>query len=221
MEAAYEELLLPSSDSAPPLYRVRTLDESGRAISVPEASLRPLWTLNRETSGWSLSNRRSGPRGAALLTVRRAESGAWSLVDQTSVAGSEALFSDGGPQTKIEVASAKAGGDASLVPILLVLEDGAWKFGGDGASSSFEPPLAPLPKDENPPLKFTRGEKVEVGALDEGYVGSWYAAEIIATSGGDVGKVRIQFDTLEGMPATPRHHPVRARVRAACARFAD
>ena len=197
VEAAFEELVLPERDADEPRYQLRLLDESNKVVRLAASSMRPMWNLNQATSGWSLANRRSGPCGAALLTVRRADDGAWSLDQQVNLSGPEPIFSDGGAPTKIEKAAAKAAADPSAVPILLLQEDGAWKFGGDGSSSSFQPPLAPLPKDENPPLKFSRGEKVEVGALDEGYVGSWYAAEIIATSGGEPGHVQIRFDTLQ------------------------
>jgi len=89
-------------------------------VRLAEAALRPMWNLNRETLGWSLASRRSGPSAAALLTVRRTDGG-WTLVDQVSISGQEPVFSDGGgAPTKIERAAAKAGNDPSHVPVLLL-----------------------------------------------------------------------------------------------------
>ena len=181
-----------------------TVDKQ-ESIKLKGSMMRPMWAFNRQTSGWSIANKRSGPRGAALVMMRHTPKGAsaFSIVDQVTVQGKENTFSDGGPLTKIEKAAAKAANDPSLVPILLVQEDGAWRFGGDG-NAEFAPPLAPLPKDENPPLQWKKGEKVEVGALDEGYVGSWYEAEIIALSGGpEPGHVQVSFDTLTEEDGSP------------------
>ena len=61
------------------------------------------------------------------------------------------------------------------------MRDGAWVFGGDG-TPGFEPPLAPLPVEESPPKFWSKGDKVEVGPTDEGYVGSWFAGVIVDTS---------------------------------------
>ena len=58
---------------------------------------------------------------------------------------------------------------------------------------------AAAPRDEAPNLKLVKGEKVEVGAQDEGYVGSWYEASIlkVGTHGENAGLVQVQFDHLE------------------------
>ena len=85
--------------------------------------------------------------------------------------------------------------------MLLKQEDGAWSFGGDG-TKDFVSPLAPLPKDEHM-TKYAVGDKVEVGPTDEGYVGSWYAAKVIATSGGKPGELHLEYTTLEESEGVP------------------
>ena len=136
--------------------------------------------------------------------MAQAAGGGWRIVDQIDVAGTDAPFAaDGAPPTRLEKAAARATADASLVPILLSMRDGAWAFGGDG-SAGFVPPLAPMPKDEDPPVKWSVGDAIEIGPTDDGYLGSWYEGEVVATSGGpDPASVQVRYAKLEDDDGAP------------------
>ena len=110
--------------------------------------------------------------------------------------------------------AAKAADDPNLLTVQLTQQDGSWSFAGDGRAS-FVPPLAPLPVDENPQARrWSKGNRVEVGPVDEAYVGSWYAGQIAAFAGGNQGGV----DALE---VRRRERLLRLRLALGVARRAQ
>ena len=215
VDVAFHELLMPTRDDEALQAEVLTIGAFAKH-KLAEASLRPLWSLADESRAWSMLQRRSGPRSVVLLTFKHtpaADGGAssssaaapptWSLEGQLTLRGSEAARGeDGEPPAKIDKAATKAAESDDLVTVMLAQQDGSWSFAGDG-TAAFTPPLAPLPVDTAAPQRWNKGDKVEVGATDEGYVGSWYAGQIAAVSGGEAGKVLIQYDTLENGDGTP------------------
>ena len=221
VEAAFQELVLPLAEDDKEMASVLSLDTFAK-YTLPASALRPLWSLASETNAWSMSQRRSGPRSAVLLTFRRSDTGAvsgaassaalsaasWRLDAQLTLRGDEAATGESGePPAAIEKVAAKAADDPNLLTVQLTQQDGSWSFAGDGRAS-FVPPLAPLPVDENPQARrWSKGDRVEVGPVDEAYVGSWYAGQIAAfaggNQGGEAGTVKIQYDTLTNEDGTP------------------
>ena len=137
VEAAFQEIVLPDSDAGTFSCSVLLLDGHD-AMTLPQASVRPLWHLNKQAASWSLIYRRTGARASSLLVMRREGEG-WLLVDQVGISGAEPTFSEDDKPTRVEKLAARAVADASLVPILLTQVDGAWRFGGDG-TPNFLPP---------------------------------------------------------------------------------
>jgi len=217
VEAAFQELVLPLAEDDKEEASVLLLDTFAK-YTLPASALRPLWSLASETNAWSMTQRRSGPRSAVLLTFRRSDTGAassaalsaasWRLDTQLTLRGDEAATGENGePPAAIEKVAAKAADDPNLLTVQLTQQDGSWSFAGDGRAS-FRPPLAPLPVDENPQARrWSKGDRVEVGPVDEAYVGSWYAGQIAAFAGGkeggEAGTVKIQYDTLTNEDGTP------------------
>ena len=154
VEAAFQELVLPLAEDDKEEASVLLLDTFAK-YTLPASALRPLWSLASETNAWSMTQRRSGPRSAVLLTFRRSDTGAassaalsaasWRLDAQLTLRGDEAATGENGePPAAIEKVAAKAADDPNLLTVQLTQQDGSWSFAGDGRAS-FRPPLAPLP----------------------------------------------------------------------------
>ena len=209
-EVAYERVVLPATDADVLVFEVRLLGEP-ETMLLGEGALRPLWALSPAEEGgegqweggkWTMLSRRTGPTCWSQLTLRR-NGVQWALDQQVMTPGAmPALLDEEREPTPLEMAAATAAEDSQLCTVVLRQDEGKWYFGGDGQMGDFSPPLAPMPP-QAADITFAKGDRVEVGPTDEGYVGSWFDAEVIELEGGEPGTVCVRYETLEESEGVP------------------
>jgi len=205
MRVVFECARLPTYDGSEQLLHVQCASLNFE-VDAPVSRLRPVWQLdNSPQPQWTLTRKRAGKGGSTLLLLRSDESSVWEVEKQLDFSPVEPLHADGplGSPTTLDTVVQAAASMANTFTVLLQQQDGDWFFVGDGRPGSFAPPLAALPPDTHvTPLAV--GDAVEVGPVEEGYIGSWYSAIVTALEGGpEPDRVQVQYDSLEESDGVP------------------
>ena len=136
--AVFERAGPPRYDGSAQLFHLRCAG-LGLELDAPAAKLRPVWALDSSNPAaplWTLTRRRTGASGAALLVLRTDGTG-WTMEEQLQIPPAQPLHAgdagaEGAAPTALDAAVARAAADPSAFTLLLRRDDDVWSFGGCG-----------------------------------------------------------------------------------------